>query len=177
VMARRLQVPIWIYDVDNNRVLHANQSACDLWQAKSEAELQERNFGADMSPTVLNRLKQYQAAFLERDAEFTEQWTLYPNGTPKSVLIIPSSRPHGHAAGDTVLQHIARQCRAIIGVDDLVARIGGDEFVIIMSGTRKRAALDARIADLRLAISRPILHNQTLVGSTSRRTRSSVRKG
>ena len=37
----------------------------------------------------------------------------------------------GHAAGDYVLKHVARVLKAATRIEDLVARVGGDEFVLI----------------------------------------------
>ena len=87
-LARRLQSPIWIFDIDNSHILFANPSACELWQAESEELLRRRDLAKDMSPSVTKRLKQYQADFCERDATFNEVWTLYPNGEPTSFTII-----------------------------------------------------------------------------------------
>ncbi len=61
---------------------------------------------------------------------------------------------HGHLAGDCVLRSVAALLRKEIRRSDSVARIGGDEFAILMSDTRRSQAADrvlrlkARIQDL-----------------------------
>ncbi|GGB45507.1 GGDEF-domain containing protein [Roseibium aquae] len=87
-LARRLRHAIWVYDIDRCRVVLANAAALHLWKASSEAELAARDLSKDMSTTVANRLKQYQAGFEESDATFSELWTLYPHGEPVSVDVI-----------------------------------------------------------------------------------------
>jgi diguanylate cyclase (GGDEF)-like protein len=48
---------------------------------------------------------------------------------------------HGHAAGDEILQRVADGLRRVAGPDEVVARIGGDEFVVLL---RDADALTAR---------------------------------
>lgn len=86
--ARRLHTALWVFDIDTTKILHANAGACELWQADDEISLKNRDLSNDMSPTVERRLKQYQADFIERDASFTEMWTLYPKGLPVSVMVV-----------------------------------------------------------------------------------------
>jgi len=45
----------------------------------------------------------------------------------------PVNDTHGHEVGDMVLQHAARQIRAAARDTDLVARQGGDEFLVLLA--------------------------------------------
>jgi len=48
---------------------------------------------------------------------------------------------YGHAAGDTVLKTIANTIENCIRSSDIVFRAGGEEFIILLSNTRKKGAL------------------------------------
>ncbi|WP_082505368.1 diguanylate cyclase [Aureimonas sp. Leaf324] len=63
---------------------------------------------------------------------------------------------HGHAAGDLVLQEVARRLEASLGLDDFAARLGGDEFAVILPGRQHpQQALEFGRAIID-AIERPI---------------------
>jgi diguanylate cyclase (GGDEF)-like protein len=50
----------------------------------------------------------------------------------------------GHDAGDAVIRHVADVCRNEIGTSEILARIGGEEFVLLLPGTTgERAAARA----------------------------------
>ncbi|MEM9709276.1 MAG: EAL domain-containing protein [Pseudomonadota bacterium] len=87
-IARRLATPIWVYDIDMCRVVLANEAGCAIWDADNETTLRNRDLAKDMSSTVAKRLKQYQSDFSAHNATFSEMWTLYPGGQPRSVQVL-----------------------------------------------------------------------------------------
>jgi diguanylate cyclase (GGDEF)-like protein len=54
---------------------------------------------------------------------------------------------YGHGAGDVVLQNVSRQILTSVRRSDVAARIGGDEFVVLLPGVGDRAEA-SRVADL-----------------------------
>ncbi|HUC91689.1 MAG TPA: bifunctional diguanylate cyclase/phosphodiesterase [Paenibacillus sp.] len=48
----------------------------------------------------------------------------------------------GHEIGDLLLQGVAGRLKSIVGEDGLIARFGGDEFIVVRSGKGSRACAD-----------------------------------
>ena len=76
-------------------------------------------------------------------------------GTPLSLLLLDVDHfkrlndTHGHAAGDDVLRSLAQLLAKASRSSDYVARVGGEEFAILLPGAGMRAA--RRIAERRRA--------------------------
>jgi len=63
----------------------------------------------------------------------------------------------GHAIGDTVLQIVAQRLQRSLRHDDVVGRIGGDEFLVLLSGRTLPIDLDTLVLRLRQAMAEPII--------------------
>lgn len=61
----------------------------------------------------------------------------------------------GHAAGNRVLQMIGRRLEAAVRATDTVARIGGDEFVVLSLGTSEDDEAAVLVGRMRNALRRP----------------------
>ncbi|KJV30589.1 diguanylate cyclase [Aquitalea magnusonii] len=90
----RLRHPVWVFDIEARRVYWANPPALQVWEAASLDELCSRDMGQDMSDSVARRLQQYQSDFISHDMMFSETWTLYPNGHPRSLKVMFSGIRH-----------------------------------------------------------------------------------
>ena len=67
---------------------------------------------------------------------------------------------HGHAAGDLLLIEVGKRMRACVRQMDTVARIGGDEFVVLagqLEGDETQSIAQAEIIaeKIRLALAKP----------------------
>jgi diguanylate cyclase (GGDEF)-like protein len=65
----------------------------------------------------------------------------------------------GHEAGDRVLQHVAELLRATVRDVDLPARMGGEEFVVLLPETTLRQATEAAERIRRTLESRAVIWN------------------
>lgn len=63
---------------------------------------------------------------------------------------------YGHEIGDTILRTFAERVRHHLGDADVMARMGGDEFVLLLEEASNTDALRARLEAVRENVARPI---------------------
>ncbi|ACI56654.1 diguanylate cyclase [Rhizobium leguminosarum bv. trifolii WSM2304] len=86
---------------------------------------------------------------------------------PVSLLIIDIDHfkqlndRHGHASGDDILRLFASVSRSIMGSNDLLARQGGDEFLVVLKDVSGQDAV-AIAERIRLAFAAAVLHQPDL---------------
>jgi diguanylate cyclase len=126
------------------RTSRMHERIADLERESEELsrKLDTEKHGARMDPlTQLANRK----SFDERFARELEKRTV--DGAPVTLLILDIddfkaiNDQYGHSAGDRVLQTVANCFVAGLRSEDFVARIGGEEFVVLAMGLGARAAL------------------------------------
>jgi diguanylate cyclase (GGDEF)-like protein len=103
-------------------------------------------------------------------------WDRFRAGEPFSLLILDLDMfksvndRFGHDAGDAVIRHVADVCRGAKRGADVLARLGGEEFVLLLPDTRAAEAaafaeeLRRRVEAAPLAIENTILRITTSIG-------------
>jgi diguanylate cyclase (GGDEF)-like protein/PAS domain S-box-containing protein len=69
----------------------------------------------------------------------------------------PINDTHGHEAGDKVLITVANRMRAALRTGDIIARVGGDEFVVAIMDESCRTAIEAVAEKLLKSLTEDIL--------------------
>ncbi|HEX8691868.1 MAG TPA: sensor domain-containing diguanylate cyclase [Longimicrobium sp.] len=133
-----------------------------------------------LAPLPLRRAREYQAldqrahtdaltglpnraAFEERLVTLSHVFDRYARAFGVLVLDIDFFKKfndtHGHEAGDRVLQHVANLLRLSVRDVDLPARLGGEEFVVLLPETGLRASAEVGERVRRAIEARPVMWN------------------
>jgi two-component system cell cycle response regulator len=138
---------------------------------KARADRQRRHLSDGLHLAVTDPLtglfnRRYALAHLDRVARQAAQ-----TGRPFAVMVLDLDRfkqvndRHGHAVGDTVLVEVARRLAAGLRAEDLLARIGGEEFLAILPDMPPAAAGAAAERLRRAVAERPVALPATAGGA------------
>ena len=132
-------------------LLVSRSTVFDITERKALEKELERLAKTDMLTGLANRRKfeEHCESEIARSRRFN---------TPLSLMMLDIDHfkrvndRYGHAAGDLVLKQLGQVCRAVLREIDLSARVGGEEFAVLMPETTLERA--AEVAErLRLALA------------------------
>ena len=106
----------------------------DISDRREAHEALRRSVSCDHLTGLANRRAFFEAAAqtLQRCARAELQLSVVAFDADHFKLVNDN---YGHAAGDAVLRHLAAGLSATFRATDIVARFGGEEFVVLLSGT------------------------------------------
>ena len=148
------------------RTAQAEEKLLESWGQFASLAVERRGLYEQLSfraqydslTTLLNRASLYDRL----DAQICKTGA---NGGAMAVVYLDLDRfkeindRYGHGAGDKVLQHVSRRILESVRHTDFAARIGGDEFVVILPGVSDRKEA-SRVAELVVnAIAQPSSFN------------------
>lgn len=131
---------------ERSRALYELNKSLEARVAERTQALSELNLRLEsMAMTdVLTGLPNRRLAMQELEREWSNS---VEHGGPLACMMIDADSfkiindSYGHDAGDAVLRHLARTLQHSIHTDDLLCRLGGDEFLIICPNTPLAGAL------------------------------------
>jgi diguanylate cyclase (GGDEF)-like protein len=150
---------VYAIDVNHHKITGVNWDVSadmalneDLRRAKSTAEARNAELEAAKARIEFDSLHDALTGLPNRrflDEVLAGRHSLANGGNPNALLHIDLDRfkqindTLGHAAGDAMLVHASRVLKADMREGDFVARIGGDEFVVVCNRPCTEAELSA----------------------------------
>jgi diguanylate cyclase (GGDEF)-like protein len=133
--------PRWLYSLAAAAFLAACMAMCEMWFLVTELQGElDRRARTDPLTGALNRRSMEEIAQRE-----TARSLRYGNALSMIVVDIDNFKhlndTRGHAAGDCALQALVRSLNCMLRQQDSLARMGGEEFTILLPDTTGEAAL------------------------------------
>lgn len=66
---------------------------------------------------------------------------------------------YGHQVGDKVLKNVADTLKDVIGAEDIISRVGGDEFIIILSNLKSNTYVQKIAERIQTSLKKPFIYN------------------
>jgi len=132
--------PYWLYSLAVASFLASCMTMCEMWFLVTELQRElDRRASTDPLTGALNRRSMEESA--QRESARSQR---YGNQLSMIVLDIDHFKQlndtRGHAAGDCALQTLVRAMSALLRQQDLLARVGGEEFAILLPDSSVAAA-------------------------------------
>lgn len=154
---------------DDGRVTGFSVVLRDVTERKSNGDELRKLLTTDHLTGVNNRARFFELAEAEE-----ARWTRYSQ--PLSGLMIDADHfksindEHGHHAGDAVLRALAETCRGMLRSVDVLGRLGGEEFAILLPTLDAEGALlvaerlRQEIANSRVEVDGKVLRYTVSIG-------------
>ena len=136
----------------------------DITERRRTQEKMERMAQYDLLTQLPNRalLMDRLEQAMTRHQRVLNQHSLPSADAPRLALMFvdldhfkEANDEHGHAVGDALLQMVARRMTDCVRASDTVARIGGDEFIVLLPDVFGVQAALTVAENIRLSLSRP----------------------
>ncbi len=135
--------PRWVYSLAAMALLTTCMVMCYLWYLVTELNRELAELArTDPLTGALNRRAMEEAALRETSRSLR-------HGNPLCMIVLDVDHfkllndARGHAAGDCALQALVRQVRTMLRANDLLARTGGEEFMLLLPDTSAATGLVA----------------------------------
>ncbi len=146
--------------------LMSQQQATTLQQQNIELKQKAVTDGL----TGLANRARFDEVFAEK---FRNAMANLPDAWPLSLLMIDLDKfksindTHGHPSGDAVLRAVARLLKTAARMEDLAARYGGEEMVLLMPGTTKATAATIAETIRRAIAAKPVVSETATIPVTA----------
>lgn len=137
----------------------------DISDRREATDAIRRSVWSDHLTGLSNRRMLFETA----EVEFQR---LQQSSRPLSVVVVDADHfkqvndRYGHAAGDAVLRHLATVLVATFGTINTVARLGGEEFAVLMPGVAQGDAVAVAESLCRAVESQPIRVGEHAISCT-----------
>lgn len=131
----------------------------DITEEKQTKEITWRQAHFDSLTGVANRRTLLERLQLETRRAARQQ-------SPMALVLVDMDRfkrlneMHGYSCGDKILESVARRLQGCVREDDLVARVDGDEFALVLADCGEVAALTEVLGRVAQAVSEPFVNQK-----------------
>lgn len=162
--------------LSDTRALHGSIGDSATEQRLRQAESQIETLKAELERTVALTNVDPLTGLLNRrglDLSFNAEASRSDrHGTPLCAALLDIddfkriNDTHGHPAGDTALTHVCAIMRASLRPNDIMARVGGEEFLVLLPDSNEQAAFAALNRLLKAVSSHPVACGKERVSIT-----------